>query len=147
MFVFILCILALVQCSSQPVQDFVQDVVFSILGTIIDGTEDSRRMGNGKYDLVLLWQSETSNKVDCDYCHYNIQDKETIRKYTDDVRKLDYTNDPFVFPTEHNSDIPHYDLNKEEILVSIWKELNDLFSGVDVQLKSDSCCYVYSLSW
>jgi hypothetical protein len=139
------CILAIAQGLS--VEDFVQDVTFSILGTIIDGVEASRRTGNSNYDLVLRWQDSLSNSLDCNYCHYNIEDKEVVRKYTDDARKLDYTNDPFVFPTEDNTNIPHYDLNKEEILVYLWKELTDLFSGVDVQLKSDSCCYVYSLSW
>lgn len=125
---------------------FVQDVVFSILGTVIDGVEQSRRFGN-RYDLALLWQDDTSKSRECNYCHYNMESKEVTRVYTDDERKLDYSNDPYVFPTIHNSDISDYELNKEEILTYIWKELADLFTGVDVDLKSDTCCHSFSLVW
>lgn len=126
---------------------FVQDVVFSILGTIIDGTETSRRTGNGSYTLNLLWQTEISSKMECSYCHYGIQDKDMIRKYTDDDRKIDYTVDAFVFPTQYNSDIPRYEIDKEKILVHILKELVDLFSGVNVFMNGDSCCYTFTLVW
>jgi len=123
---------------------FIQDVVFSILGTIIDGVEHARRFGN-KYDLVLLWQDNASKYHECN-CHY-MESKEVMRTYTDDERKLDFSNDPYVFPTIHNSNIPDYELNKEEILVGIWKELADLFTGVEVDLKSNSCCHTFSLVW
>ena len=142
------CLLALavisLVCGSEV---FVQDVVFSILGTIIDGTENSRRTGNGSYRLYLLWQTESSNKMECSYCHYNIQDKDVMRKYTDDDRKIDYSVDTFVFPTEYNSDIPHYEIDKQKILLHILKELVELFSGVDVYANGDSCCYTFTLDW
>jgi hypothetical protein len=125
---------------------FVQDVVFSILGTIIDGVEHSRRLGN-RYDLAIQWQDNMSKRFDCSYCHYGIEDKELLRAYTDDERKLDYSKDPYVFPTTRNSDIPDYELNKEEILTYIWKELADLFTGVDIDLKGDTCCHTFSLVW
>lgn len=126
---------------------FVQDVIFSVLGTIIDGAEFSRRRGNEHYTLYLLWQTKDSTINECTYCHYEIQDKEMIRKYTDDDLKIDYSTDPFIFPTEYNSNIPPYEINKEVILVHILKELVDLFSGVDVSMNGNSCCYIYSLYW
>jgi len=126
---------------------FVQDVMMNILGTIYEGAENSRRAGNDHYQLFIRWQLESSSVEECKYCHYGIQDKEVMRKYTGDDTKIDYATDPFTFPTPYNSNIPNYHLNKERMLTSILKELVDMFSGVEIQLNGDSCCHIFTLVW
>ena len=126
---------------------FVQDVMFSILGTIYDGVENSRRSGNDHYQLFILWQQESSNTGECSFCHTGVQDKELMRKYTSDDKKIDYSTDPFTFPTSYNSNIPNYHLNKERMLTNILKELADMFAGVEIQINGDSCCHIFTLVW
>ena len=125
---------------------FIQDVVFSILDTIYEGAEESRKSGNNHYRLFIPWQDEQSKLVDCSYCYYGLQNKE-IRESTDDIRKYDYASDGFLFPTSANSVVPHYKLNKDMVLTLVMKQLVDLFSGVDVFLNNDSCCHEFGLKW
>ena len=125
---------------------FIEDVMFSIMGTIYDGVENSRHYGN-HYQLFILWQQEYSTKRDCNFCHSGIQDKEAMRKYTSDDRKIDYSTDSFTFPTSYNSNIPNYHINKERVLIDILKELTDMFAGIEIQLNGDSCCHIYTLAW
>ena len=125
---------------------FVQDVMFSILGTIYDGVENARRTGN-HYHLFIQWQDVSSNMEECNRCHYSVQDKDAMRKYTSDDRKIDYSTDSFTFPTSYNSNIPQYHLNKKHILTNNLKEFVNMFSGMEIQLNGDSCCHVFTLAW
>lgn len=126
---------------------FTQDVMFSILGTIYDGVENSRQSGNNHYQLYIQWQEASSNAVECNYCHSSIQDKDVMWKYTSDDKKIDYTADAFTFPTSYNSNIPQFHINKERLLTKILKELVDMFSGIEIQLNGDSCCHMFTLVW
>ena len=125
---------------------FIQDAVFSILSTVYEGVEESRKSGNNHYKLFILWQDEQSKLSDCNYCYYGLQNKE-IREATDDIRKFDYTSEGFLFPTSTNSDVPPYKINKDRVLTLVMKQLVDLFSGVDVFLNNDSCCHEFALKW
>ena len=125
---------------------FVEDVVANILKTTSEGIERSRMAGNKRYQLFIQWQDEKSRLADCDYCHYFIEENETIRKYTDDDRKYKYESEAFVFPTTKNSDIPMFTLNKQRILMHLLKEMVDLFD-LEIQLNGDTCCHYFTVIW
>lgn len=133
MFATLIVFAFLCMCSGH--QPFVDDVVFNILETISEGIENSRKIG--KYQMFIQWQDKKSRLAECD-CHH-----ENMRKYTDDVRK--WGPDVFVFPTPENSNIPDYVLDKQNILVDIMKELVDMYSGMNIEFKGDTCCYRFSI--
>lgn len=126
-------------------EQFVHDVVTSILKTVSEGVEKSRLAGNKQYQLFIQWQDENSRLTECDYCHY-FEDNETIRQYTDDDKKFNYTSEAFVFPTANNSDIPVFVLNKQKILMHILKEMVELFE-LEIQLNGDTCCHYFTIVW
>jgi len=127
-------------------EQFVHDVVANILKTVGEGVEKSRSSGNRQYQLFIQWQDEKSRLAECDYCHYFIEENETIRQYTDDDGKYNYTSEAFVFPTTKNSDIPMFTLNKQRILMRILKELVELFD-LEIQLNGDTCCHYFTVVW
>uniref|UniRef100_A0A6C0HSH6 Uncharacterized protein n=1 Tax=viral metagenome TaxID=1070528 RepID=A0A6C0HSH6_9ZZZZ len=127
-------------------EQFVQDVVTSILKTVSEGVEKSRMAGNKQYQLFIQWKDEKSRLAECDYCHFFIEDNETIRQYTDDDRKYNYASEAFVFPTANNSKIPMIVLDKQQVLTHILKELIDLFE-LDIQLNGDTCCHYFTIVW
>ena len=129
---------------SESMDLFIQDVSFSILSTIYEGAEESRRAGNDHYRLFILWKDSESRSGDCKYCHYGLQN---TREATDDTRKFDYASEGFIFPTPTNTDIPPYKINKDWVLTHIMKQLVDLFSGVDVFLINNTCCHEFELRW
>jgi len=144
-FAVIVSVVVADQLRGVSVKDlFVQDVVFSILSTIYKGVDESNRAGNNHYRLFLLWDDAKSIQSDCNYCHYGIKD---LTDSTDDVRKYDYASEGFIFPLPTNTNVPAFELNKDQILVSVTKQLVDLFSGVDVFLNNDSCCHIFEVNW
>lgn len=128
--------------SSLDSTEFSKDVIFTILGTIYKGVDESVRAGNNNYQLSILWD-DNSKQQDCKYCFY----LENARDFTDDVRKIDFSRDYFTFPTSSNANIPDYKLNKEETFVTIYKDISELFTGIDIFIKHDSCCHEIELSW
>jgi hypothetical protein len=130
-------------------ENFVRDVVTNIVDTIGDGVENARKIGSKQYSLFLEWQQENSRLEECRQCHKILPEE----NYTTDPRKINArnfqtsTSGMFVFPTHRNTDIPRYMPNKENTLVTIMKELVDIFSGMDIHLNGDTCCHYYTLFW
>ena len=114
---------------------FAEDMVTSILKTTSKGIERSRMAGNKRYQLFIQWQDENSRLVECKYCHF--EDNETIRQYTDDIRKYNYETEAVVFPTTNS------DINKQRVLIHIFKDFVELFD-LEIQLNGDTCCHYFT---
>jgi hypothetical protein len=101
---------------------------------VSQGIERSRMADNKQYQLFIQWEDENSRLAECKYCHY-FEDNETIRQYTDDIRKYNFEREVFVFPT--NSD-----MNKKRILMHIFKEMH--MFNIEIQLNGDTCCHYFT---